>query len=141
MSRLLVYKLWARVYAVGGLIVGLGVLLYKYATPTDEQLIAKFSPEVRRHYEEGKARREQEQQELMAIVKKTSSLNDPVWMAGPIASPFERRLAAAAREAEDRSAAAADQKEEIARARAELAKISTKEGIIEETRKGWKWWG
>lgn len=74
----------------GSAVTGLGVLLYVYNTPTDEELIAKFSPEVRANYERNKAIRQREQQELMAIVQQTSASNDPIWKTGKLKSPFER---------------------------------------------------
>ena len=38
---------WARVYFAGGCLVGTGVLFWYTIRPTDEQLIARFSPEVK----------------------------------------------------------------------------------------------
>ncbi|ODV64507.1 Cbp4p [Ascoidea rubescens DSM 1968] len=89
MTGLPLWARWARVYATGGAIVGVGVLLYKYASPTDEQVIAGFSPEVRANYEKNKELRRREQEELMKIVQKTAASNDPIWMTGPLSSPFE----------------------------------------------------
>lgn len=81
---------WLRVYAVGGAIIGSGVLLYKYSRPTDEELINKFSPEVRREYERNKRLRQEEQRELMKIVQESAESKDPIWKTGPLESPFER---------------------------------------------------
>lgn len=81
---------WVRVFAYGGAIAGSGFVLYKYTTPTDEQLIARFSPEVRAHYEKNRLLRQREQQELMKIVQETSKTNDPIWKTGKIKLPFER---------------------------------------------------
>ncbi|KAK6202452.1 uncharacterized protein RJT21DRAFT_118482 [Scheffersomyces amazonensis] len=81
---------WARVYFAGGSIIGTGVLLYIYTTPTDEQLIASFSPEIRADYEMNKELRRRENQEFLKIIKETSSSNDPIWKTGPIGSPLER---------------------------------------------------
>ncbi|KAK6460537.1 hypothetical protein DFJ63DRAFT_289921 [Scheffersomyces coipomensis] len=81
---------WARVYFAGTCIIGSGVLLYKYTTPTDEELIAAFSPEIRAEYEQNKAARKREAEELFKIMKQTSSSNDPIWKTGPIGSPFEK---------------------------------------------------
>ncbi|KAG7663618.1 CBP4 [[Candida] subhashii] len=81
---------WARVYFAGGCITGLGFWLWYNIRPTDEELIAAFSPEVRANYERNKEARLLEQQKLMEIVKKTSASNDPIWMTGPIGSPFEK---------------------------------------------------
>lgn len=81
---------WARVYFYGGCIIGSGVLAYNYIRPTDEELIARFSPEVRADYEKNKELRQLEQQRLMEIVKKTSQSNEPIWKTGPLANPFEK---------------------------------------------------
>lgn len=85
-----VWARWARVFLYGGSIIGSGVLLYKYTTPTDEELIARFSPEIRAEYEQGRLLRQKEQAELMKIVKQTSLSNDPIWKTGKIKSPFEK---------------------------------------------------
>lgn len=81
---------WARVYFAGGCIIGTGVLLYIYTTPTDEELISRFLPEVRAEYEKSRGLRQKEQQALMDIVKKTLKSDDPIWKTGPIGSPLER---------------------------------------------------
>lgn len=71
-------------------IVGTGVLLFKYTVPSDEELIARFSPEIRAEYERGKSLRQKEQEELMKIAQETAKSNDPIWKTGKIASPFEK---------------------------------------------------
>ncbi|CCK71682.1 Cbp4p KNAG_0H02670 [Huiozyma naganishii CBS 8797] len=86
-----VWRRWLRVYVWGGAIIGSGVLLFKYSTPSDEKLIESFSPEVRRRYEEGRQLRQEEQRQLMKIVRETANSSDPIWKTGPIQSPFERR--------------------------------------------------
>lgn len=83
------YK-WARIFFTGSCIIGTGVILFNTTVPTDEELIARFSPEVRASYEHNKALRRKEQEELMKIVKETAASNNPVWMTGSIASPFEK---------------------------------------------------
>lgn len=77
-------------YFAGGCIIGTGVLLYIYTTPTDEELIASFSPEIRADYEKNRELRQQEQMEVMKIAQKTAKSNDPIWKTGPIGSPFEK---------------------------------------------------
>lgn len=88
MSKPLWYR-WARVYFAGGCIIGTGALLYRYTTPTDDQLISAFSPEVRAEYEAARELRRLEQAEVMRIAKQTSSSNDPIWKTGAIGSPFD----------------------------------------------------
>lgn len=73
----------------GGAVIGLGVVLFKYTTPTDEELVAKLSPELRADYEQNRELRQREQQELMKIVRKTSASNDPIWKTDKIGLPFE----------------------------------------------------
>ena len=46
---------WARVYFAGGCLVGTGVLFWYTIRPTDEQLIARFSPEVKQIMKEIKS--------------------------------------------------------------------------------------
>lgn len=88
MSERPLWYRWARVWFVGISIVSSGVLLYKYATPTDEQLIAQFSPEVRQQYERNKELRRQEQLEVMRNAQLTSASTDPIWKTGNIKSPW-----------------------------------------------------
>lgn len=135
------YK-WARVYVIGFGIIGTGVLLYKYTTPTDEQLIARFSPEVRAHYEQNRALRQQEQQELMELVKKTSSSNDPIWKTDKIKSPFEKdgrgvdpKLVNETQFFKDQEDA--KRKQEVERANAELAET---EQLVSSSKKRWWFW-
>jgi hypothetical protein len=89
MDKPLWYR-WARVYATGFGIVMTGVLLFKYTTPTEEQLINSLSPELRAQYEREKGLRRKEQEELMKIVQQTAASNDPIWMTGPIKSPWDK---------------------------------------------------
>lgn len=89
MDKPLWYR-WARVYAAGFGIVMTGVLLFKYTTPTEEELINSLSPELRAQYEREKGLRRREQEELIKIVKQTSASNDPIWMTGPIKSPWDK---------------------------------------------------
>lgn len=86
----LVARAYLRGLLYGSGIIATGVILFKYTTPTDEELIARFSPEIRADYEKNKALRQQEQKELMELVKKTTASNDPIWKTGKIGSPFER---------------------------------------------------
>ncbi|GME93962.1 unnamed protein product [Ambrosiozyma monospora] len=82
--------LWKRSLIFGGGIILSGVLLYKFTTPTPEQLIARLSPELRADYERNKELREKEQQILMEIVQKTAASNEPAWKTGPIPNPWDR---------------------------------------------------
>jgi hypothetical protein len=90
MSQKPLWYRWARVGVVGFSIIATGSLLFKYTVPTDEQLIAKFSPEIRAEYERNREIRQKEQQELMKIARETAASDDPIWKTGRIKSPFEK---------------------------------------------------
>lgn len=134
---------WARVYFAGGCLVGTGFLLYYTIRPTDEDLIASFSPEVRENYERNKELRAAEQQRLMEIVKKTSASNDPIWKAGPIGSPFEKEQRNLSMELVDaelfhKEKFESQQKEEIAKANMEVEEAEKL--LSEKNKKTSSWW-
>ncbi|CUM63162.1 uncharacterized protein PRCAT00000729001 [Priceomyces carsonii] len=81
---------WARVFLTGAGIIGTGVVLYKYTVPTDDQLIASFSPEIRAEYERDREFRQKEQQAVMDNARETAASDNPIWMAGKIKSPFDK---------------------------------------------------
>lgn len=85
----LTWRQWGKVYTAGAGIIFTGVILFKYTTPRDEELIAKFSPEVRKEYEKARNLRQEEQKELMKIVQRTACSNEPIWKTGPIKSPWD----------------------------------------------------
>ncbi|ABN65190.1 predicted protein [Scheffersomyces stipitis CBS 6054] len=132
---------WARVYFAGSCIIGTGVLCFIYTTPTDEQLIASFSPEIREDYEKNKAYRQREQQELMEIVKKTSQSDEPVWKTGPIGSPLEKEQRNLNQQLIDynqfeKKRAEEYQREQIDKAQEELLEV---EKLAAQAKKGY-WW-
>ncbi|KAK6459129.1 uncharacterized protein RJT20DRAFT_132274 [Scheffersomyces xylosifermentans] len=132
---------WARVYFAGSCIIGSGVVLYIYTTPTDEQLIAQFSPEIREEYEKNRELRQKEQDELMRIVRQTSQSKDPIWKTGPIGSPFEKEQRNLGQQLVDyegfkRMKAAEAQKEEIEKANEELLEVVK---ITSSAQKGSVW--
>ena len=120
-----VWVRWLKVYAMGGLIIGTGAVLFKYTTPTDEQLIAALSPELRLQYEKERKLRQAEQQELMKIVQETANSSNPIWKTGPIKSPWEKmdEMTAEQREVFQKSKAEEIQKQELAKIRNELSQI------------------
>lgn len=134
------YK-WVRVWGWGSGIVGTGVLLYKFTVPTDEELIARFSPEVRANYERNKALRQKEQEELMKIARETAKSNDPIWKTGRIGSPFERDTRGVDPKLVD--APKFFQEEEEAKKRAEVAKadaeLAETEKLMAQSKKK-SWW-
>lgn len=147
MSERPLWMRWARVYFTGFAITGFGVLLYKYTTPSDEQLISRMSPEVRAQYEREKSLRRKEQEELMRIVKKTSASNDPIWMTGPIQSPLEHRaFQLKDKERREREAAAEEQQKELAEIKRKIDEAQAQarlenEKALAEKNKGWFGWG
>ncbi|CCF57818.1 hypothetical protein KAFR_0D01710 [Kazachstania africana CBS 2517] len=133
---------WLKVYAYGGAIILGGVLLFKYTTPTDEELINSFSPEVRAQYEKDKEIRRQEQAELMNIVKKTASSNDPIWKTGPLRTPWESDS-----KNQDpfdqfqKLKAEKKQKAELLRVQEELQKIQQQKRAQQKQQGSNSWWG
>ena len=73
----------------GGGIIGLGVLLFKFTVPTDEELLSRMSPEIRAQVEKNRELRQREQELLMEIVKKSSKSNEPIWKTGDLYNPWE----------------------------------------------------
>lgn len=73
----------------GGGIIGLGVLLFKFTVPTDEQLLQKMSPEIRAQVEKNRELRQREQELLMEIVKKSAKSDEPIWKTGDLYNPWE----------------------------------------------------
>lgn len=117
---------WGKVFAAGGSIVLAGVLLFKYTTPTNEQLIQALSPELRLQYERERNLRQAEQQELMKIVQQTMKSNDPIWKSGSVENPWEKDNGSrATKDQFQRMKADQVQKEELERIRQELGKIRT----------------
>lgn len=135
---------WLRVYAVGAAISGLGVVLYMYATPTDEQLINSLSPELRAQYEREKNLRRREQEELIKIVKKTSASNDPIWKTGPLENPLENnKKGLVLKELIEREEAEKSQQDELLKIRQELeeAQAKTRQATDEQLKKkSWFSW-
>ncbi|OBA23674.1 CBP4-domain-containing protein [Metschnikowia bicuspidata var. bicuspidata NRRL YB-4993] len=133
---------WARMWGAGISIVGTGVLLFKYTVPTDEELIARFSPEIRAEYERNKALRQKEQEELMKIVQETSKSNDPIWKTGRLPSPFEKDTRGADPNLVDlkefhRDLELAKKKQEIDLANAEFLET---EKLVAQSKKLWFSW-
>lgn len=126
----------------GGGIIGTGVLLYKYAAPTDEELIAAFSPEVRANYEKNRAFRQKEQQELMKIAQETAKSNDPIWKTGKIASPFEKDTRGSAPKLVDATKFFKAKEDEQNRAESQQAQadLLETERLIALSKKSWWNW-
>ena len=142
MSIQMTWPKLGRMLLYGGGIIGTGVLLFTYTVPTDEQLIAAFSPEVRANYEKNKALRQKEQEELMKIVQETSKSNDPIWKTGKIASPFEKETRGTDPKLVNatqffKEEADAKKKAETERAEAEFLET---ERLVSQGKKSWWQW-
>ncbi|CDO96105.1 unnamed protein product [Kluyveromyces dobzhanskii CBS 2104] len=135
---------WGKVFAAGGSIILTGVLLFKYTTPTDEQLIQALSPELRLQYERERNLRQAEQQELMKMVQETMKSNDPIWRTGSVDSPWERNGPQTTKDQFQRLKADQVQKEELDRIRQELDKIRgeslTKTNEVVSKKSWWSLW-
>ncbi|SMN21162.1 similar to Saccharomyces cerevisiae YGR174C CBP4 Mitochondrial protein required for assembly of cytochrome bc1 complex [Maudiozyma saulgeensis] len=138
---------WLRVWAVGGAIIGSGLLLFKYTTPTDEELINALSPELREQYEKQKVLRREEQRQLMDLVKKTSQSNDPIWKTGPFNAPWEgKQNTEEVFNKIQRNEAETRQREDLQRVMAELdmlrqkSELRTQEIVNEKKKHWWKIW-
>lgn len=142
MEKPLWYR-WARVPLSGFLIIGTGVFLYYKIVPTDEELIKRFSPEVRAQYERNKELRQKEQQELMRIVQETAKSNEPIWKTGPITSPFEKDTRGKAPVLVDRNAYLQEkeqqkQAQEVDEAKAQY--LETEKLFAQKKLSWWKLW-
>lgn len=138
---------WLRVWAVGGAIIGTGLVLFKYTTPTDQELIDALSPELREQYEKQKHLRREEQRQLVNLVKQTSQSNDPIWKTGPFNAPWEGK-----QNTEEifnniqKNEAEMRQKEELQKVMADLetlrreSELKTQEIVNEKKKNWWKVW-
>lgn len=132
----------AKMAIYGGGIIGTGVLLFKYTVPTDEQLIAAFSPEVRANYEKNRAFRQKEQEELMKIARETASSNDPIWKTGKLASPFEKDTRGAAPKLVDAAKffqEKEDEKNKVETQQAQADLLETQRLIALSKKSWWSW--
>ncbi|ODV95131.1 hypothetical protein PACTADRAFT_16669 [Pachysolen tannophilus NRRL Y-2460] len=147
MSASQTYLLWKRSLIACGSIIGTGVLLYKFTTPSEEQFLASLSPELKAEYEKNKDLRRKEQEELMKIVKQTSSSDNPVWYTGSLVSPWEknpdgtkRESLLVAKEKYEKEQAAIKQREAIAKSKLELEENEKLELQVKQKSKGWLPW-
>lgn len=139
---------WLKVWGYGGVIIAGGCLLFKYTTPTDEEIINSLSPELRMQYEREKSLRQAEQQELMKIVKQTAQSDDPIWKTGSIQSPWETSALPQAKNRQQFEQLKADQvqREELKKINEELNKIrqqttnKTHEIVDDKNQRWWKFW-
>ncbi|VVT53605.1 uncharacterized protein SAPINGB_P003658 [Magnusiomyces paraingens] len=81
---------WIKTILAGGSVVGLGVSCFIFTTPTDEELIAKLSPELRQQYYDERERRRMVSQWAVGEARKTAASSNPIWMTGEIPSGLVR---------------------------------------------------
>lgn len=67
----------------GGSIIGFGYLLMKYTTPSDDELIAKLSPELRAKYEEQKEAKREQNRLIYERIQREGYSDKPAWMNEP----------------------------------------------------------
>ncbi|KAK9376656.1 uncharacterized protein V1513DRAFT_439313 [Lipomyces chichibuensis] len=81
--------LYLKMLFVGTGVVGLGVVLYSKTVPTEEEVVAKFSPEVRQKYYQEKAFREASEPDnkLYELVRSNAQSSRPVWMLSDTIEP------------------------------------------------------
>jgi hypothetical protein len=77
---------WIKAGIAGGSIIGFGALNFIYNTPTDEELINKLSPELKKKYYEERERRRYISNWAVGEAQKTARSEDPIWMTGEIPS-------------------------------------------------------
>lgn len=134
---------WARVGFVGASIITTGVLLFKYTTPSDEELIARFSPEVRRDYERNRELRQREQQELMKNAQLTAASNDPIWKTGRISSPWDKDTKNTDQKLVDAVKFHQEKANEFKKEQIELAQqelLETERIVAEKKKRFFSWW-
>lgn len=142
MEKPLWYR-WARVPLSGIAIIGTGVILFYNIVPTDEEVIKRFSPEVRAQYEKNRELRQKEQEELMRIVQQTAKSDEPIWKTGPIVSPFEKETRGKVTDLVDRNTyfqqkEEQKQQKEIAEAKAQF--LENEELFARKKLSWWKVW-
>ncbi|KAK9388679.1 hypothetical protein V1515DRAFT_597671 [Lipomyces mesembrius] len=81
--------LYLKMLFAGTGIVGLGVVLYKNTVPTEEEVVAKFSPEVRQKYYQEKAFRDASEHDnkLYELIQSNAQSSRPAWMLSDTVDP------------------------------------------------------
>lgn len=119
-------------FAVG--VLGTAYLGYRYATPSEEDIVRRLSPELRERYMLERDARMEYFNEFVKEAIAQSKTNEPAWKVGPMASKpvdFNQAVRDKMKEIEARN----DQ-DRNDRIRSELAAIAKKEEE-EKNKKGW----
>ncbi|KAK9480996.1 hypothetical protein V1514DRAFT_64394 [Lipomyces japonicus] len=62
-------------------IIGVGFLLYNTTVPTEEQLVSKFSPEIKqKYYQEKQFRSGSQEDHLYDLIRSNAESSRPAWM-------------------------------------------------------------
>lgn len=119
-------------FAVG--VLGTAFLGYRYATPSEEDIVRRLSPELRERYMLERDARKEYFNEFVKEAIAQSKTNEPAWKVGPMASKpvdFNAAVREKMKEIEGRN-----DEERQERVRSELAEIARKEEE-EKNKKGW----
>lgn len=74
------WRMWSKVIGVG-IVVGVGGPLFTaWISPSEEEIRAKYNPELRQRSIEGKAAREAEFNEFVLKLKEYSKSDKPIWV-------------------------------------------------------------
>ncbi|KAI6780061.1 CBP4 [Emericellopsis cladophorae] len=73
------WRLWGKVAVVAIVAVG-GPAFTAWLSPSEEEIRAKYNPDLRRRSIEGKAQREQEFDEFVTRLKEYSKSDKPIWI-------------------------------------------------------------
>ncbi|KAK9321191.1 hypothetical protein V1517DRAFT_327236 [Lipomyces orientalis] len=133
--------LYVKMLFVGAGIVGLGVGLYRNTVPTEEEVVAKFSPEVRQKYYQEKAFRDASEHDnkLYELIQSNAQSSRPAWMLSDSVEPAcvirERDRATWTARAQTRAQTAAQNKMIEERDRLRRAEDDQK-----RTKANWSFW-
>ncbi|ODV88777.1 hypothetical protein CANCADRAFT_13707, partial [Tortispora caseinolytica NRRL Y-17796] len=75
---------WVKMFFVSGGLLGTGVVLLKYTTPNEEQMLAKMSPAMREEYLNTKDARLAANQELLRQIEVSAKSARPAWQMAEI---------------------------------------------------------
>ncbi|KAF4124606.1 CBP4 [Geosmithia morbida] len=107
------WNLWGKVIAAG-LVAGIGGPMFtSWVTPTEDEIRAKYNPDLRRRSLEGRAAREQEFDEFVTKLKEYSKSDKPIWVVAK--EDRERQQKKAIEDAKTRDIEAAARREEMRR--------------------------
>ncbi|ODA78595.1 hypothetical protein RJ55_05977 [Drechmeria coniospora] len=107
------WKLWSKVL-IGGAAVSVGGPAFTYwLTPTEEQLRARYNPELLQRSIEGREEKEQEFDEFVTRLKAYAKSDKPIWVVVKEEDERRKKQALAAGKAQQQEASA--QREEMRR--------------------------